>query len=127
MIVGSHRACQKRVSTQNFRPVPRAHVASRKGLLDGARDLPSFSIGMVDPAQSSQDVPINLTLPLTRRESSSVIKGGTCRCLPDSPECTAVRADMKGNRLNSRFQYIHENESVRAHGGHIRRIGWYSG
>ena len=39
--------------------------------------------------------------------------------LPDSPKCTAVRADMKENRLNSRFQYIHENESVRA------RVGVY--
>ena len=32
-----------------FRPVPRTHVASRKGPLDGA-DPPSFSIGVVDPA-----------------------------------------------------------------------------
>ena len=33
----------------DFRPVPRTHVASRKGPLDGA-DPPSFSIGVVDPA-----------------------------------------------------------------------------
>ena len=33
-----------------FRPVPRTHAASRKGPLDGA-DPPSFSAGMVDPAQ----------------------------------------------------------------------------
>ena len=51
--------------------------ASRKGLLDGAIDPPSFSVGMVDPTQSSRDVPVNLTLQLTRRESLSVIKGGT--------------------------------------------------
>ena len=62
-----------------FRLVPRTHAASRKGLLDGA-DLPSFSARVVDPAQSSRDVLVNLTLQLTRRESSSVIKGGTCRC-----------------------------------------------
>ena len=37
------------LSTQNFRFVPRTHVASRKGPLDGA-DPPSFSTGMVDPA-----------------------------------------------------------------------------
>ena len=54
--------------------------ASRKGPLDGARDPPSFSVGMVDPAHSSRDVPVNLTLEFTRRESLSVIKGGTCRC-----------------------------------------------
>ena len=47
--------------------------ASRKGLLDGARDPPSFSVGMVNPAHSSQDLPVNLTLQLTRRESKSVI------------------------------------------------------
>ena len=50
-----------------FHPVPGTHVASRKGSLDGA-DPPSFSVGMVDPAQSSRDVPVNLTLHLTRRE-----------------------------------------------------------
>ena len=55
--------------------------ASRKGLLDGARDPPSFSAWV----------------------------------LPDSPECAALRADMKGDRLNSRFQLIHKNKSVKAH------------
>ena len=43
--------------------------ASQKGLLDGARDPPSFSAGVVDPAHSSRDVPVNLTLQLTMRES----------------------------------------------------------
>ena len=43
--------------------------ASQKGLLDGAVDPPGFNAGAVDPAYSSQDVPINLTLQLTRRES----------------------------------------------------------
>ena len=43
--------------------------ASQKGPLDGAGDLPSFSIGMVDPAHSSQDVLVNLTLQLIRKES----------------------------------------------------------
>ena len=36
--------------------------------------------------------------------------------LPDSPECAALRPDMKGDRLNSRFQHIHKNKSVKAHG-----------
>ena len=36
--------------------------------------------------------------------------------LPDSPECAALRADMEGNRLNSRFQYTHKNKSVKAYG-----------
>ena len=36
--------------------------------------------------------------------------------LPDSPECTALRADMKGDLLNSRFQHIRKNKSVKAHG-----------
>ena len=67
-----------------FRPMPRTHAASRKRPLDGA-DLPSFSVGVVDPTQSSQDVPVNLTLQLTRRESSLVIKGGTCRCCQTVP------------------------------------------
>ena len=47
--------------------------ASRKGPLDGAGDPPSFSAGVVDPAHSSRDVPVNLTLQLIRRESLSVI------------------------------------------------------
>ena len=46
--------------------------------------------------------------------------------LPDSPECAALRADMKGDRLNSRFQHIHENKSVKAHWV-ARRIGYHSG
>ena len=50
------------VSTQNFRPVPSTHAASRKGLLDRAVDPPSFSAGVVDPTHSSRDVPVNLTL-----------------------------------------------------------------
>ena len=67
-----------------FVSVPRTHAASRKGPLDGA-DPPSFSARVVDPAQSSRDVPVNLTLQLTRRESLSVIKGGTCRCCQTVP------------------------------------------
>ena len=35
--------------------------------------------------------------------------------LPDSPECAAIRADMKGDRLNSQFQHIHESKSIKAH------------
>ena len=61
------------------------HAVSQKGLLDGAVDPPRFSVGMVDPAHSSRDVPVNLTLQLTRRESLSVIKGGTCRCCQTVP------------------------------------------
>ena len=37
-----------------FHPVPRTHVASRKGPLDGAKDLPSFSARVVDPTHSSE-------------------------------------------------------------------------
>ena len=36
--------------------------------------------------------------------------------LSDNPECVALRADMEGDRLNSRFQHIHKNESIKAHG-----------
>ena len=48
--------------TQNFRLVSRTHAASRKGLLDGAVDPPSFSAGVVDPVHSFRDMPVNLTL-----------------------------------------------------------------
>ena len=36
--------------------------------------------------------------------------------LPDSPECVALRADVEGDRLNSRLQHTHKNKSVKAHG-----------
>ena len=36
--------------------------------------------------------------------------------LPNSPECAALRADMKEDRLNSRFQHTHKNKSIKAHG-----------
>ena len=32
---------------------------------------------------------------------------------PDSPECAALRADMRGDRLNSRFWHIHKHKSVK--------------
>ena len=34
--------------------------------------------------------------------------------LPDSPEYAALRADVEGDRLNSRFQHTHKNKSVKA-------------
>ena len=58
---------ETRVDTE-FRPVPRTRATSRKGPLDGAGDPPSFSVGIVDPAHSSRDVPVNLILQLTWRE-----------------------------------------------------------
>ena len=36
--------------------------------------------------------------------------------LPDSPKCVALRADVEGDRLNSRFQHTHKNKLVEAHG-----------
>ena len=36
--------------------------------------------------------------------------------LLDSPECVALRANMEGNRLNSRFQHTHKDKSIKAHG-----------
>ena len=36
--------------------------------------------------------------------------------LPDSPKCVALRADVEGDRLNSRFQHTHKNKSVKSHG-----------
>ena len=36
--------------------------------------------------------------------------------LPDSPGCVPLRADLKEDRLNSRFQHIRKNKSVKAHG-----------
>ena len=35
--------------------------------------------------------------------------------LPDSPKCVALRADVEGDRLNSRFQHTHKNKSEKAH------------
>ena len=90
--------------------------ASQKGPLDGAGDPPSFGTGMVDPTHSSPDVLVNLTLQLTRREKLISNLRRNILVLPDSPECAALRADMEGNRLNSRFQHTHKNKSIKAHG-----------
>ena len=43
-------------------------------------------------------------LQLTRRESLSVIQGGTCRFCPDSSKCAASKAARPENRLNSRYE-----------------------
>ena len=36
--------------------------------------------------------------------------------LPDTSECATLRANVEGDRLNSRFQHTHKNESVKTHG-----------
>ena len=36
--------------------------------------------------------------------------------LPDSPKCAALRADVEGDRLNSRFQHTHKNKLVKTQG-----------
>ena len=71
--------------------------ASRKGLLDGAGDLPSFNAGIIDPAHSSRDVPVNSTLQLTRREKLISNLRRDMPMLPNSPECAALRADVEGD------------------------------
>ena len=48
-------------------------MANQKDLLDGARDPLGFNAGITDHTYSSGDVPVNLTLQLTRRENLSVI------------------------------------------------------
>ena len=45
--------------------------------------------------------------------------------LPNSPECVALRADVKGDRLNSQFQHTHTNESVKAHRIMEEKIGYH--
>ena len=76
--------------------------ASRKGPLDGARDPPSFSVGVVDPMHSSRDMPVNLST--TDKETNFICNlGQNLPVLPDSPECAVMRANMKGDRLTSRF------------------------
>ena len=47
--------------------------------------------------------------------------------LPDSSECAALRADVKGDQLNSRFQHTHKNKSIKAHGIMEEKIGYHSG
>ena len=90
----------ERVSARNF-ILCRGTRASRKGPLDGAGDPPSFNTGIIDPAHSSQDVPVNLTLQLTSREKLISNLRRNMPMLPDSPECAALRADVEGDRLNS--------------------------
>ena len=47
--------------------------------------------------------------------------------LPDSLECADLRADMEGNRLNSRFQHTHKNKSIKAREVMEGKIGYHSG
>ena len=47
--------------------------------------------------------------------------------LPDNLECVALRADMEGDRLNSRFQHTHKNKSVKTHGVMEGKIVYNSG
>ena len=74
VVVNRHDDCgvppgvPERVSARNFIPCQGTR-ASQKGPLDGAGDPPSFNAGIIDPAHSSRDVPVNLTLQLTKRES----------------------------------------------------------
>ena len=111
----SHRVCQKCVSIQNFVSVLRTHAASRKGPLDGA-DPPSFSARVINPAQilprhASQFDP---AIDKERKLISNLRQN--MPVLLDSTECAALRANVEGNRLNSRFQHTHKNKLVKAHG-----------
>ena len=63
--IGKPDSCHK----GSFDMKMRQHMASRKDLLDGPRDLLSFHVGITDPTYSSRGVPVNLTLQLTKRES----------------------------------------------------------
>ena len=47
--------------------------------------------------------------------------------LPDSSECAALRANVEGDRLNSRFQHTHKIESDKAHGIIKEKIGYRLG
>ena len=46
--------------------------------------------------------------------------------LPDSSEYVALRADVKGDRLNSQFQLTHKNKSVKTHEIMKGKIGYHS-
>ena len=46
--------------------------------------------------------------------------------LPDGSEYAALRANVEGDRLNSRFQHTHKNKSVKAHGIMEGKIGYHS-
>ena len=114
IIVGSHRACQNMCRHEISSSAEGTRV-SRKGPLDGAGDPPSFSTGMVEsyvllPRRASQFDP---TIDKERKLISNLRQN--MLVLLDSPEYAALRADMKGDRLNSRFQHIRKNKSVKAH------------
>ena len=47
--------------------------------------------------------------------------------LPDSPESVALRADVEGDRPNSRFQHTHKNKLVKVYGVMEEKIGYHSG
>ena len=75
--------------------------SSRKDLLDGAEDPPSFSTRMVGPAHSSPRRASQFDPAIDKERKFISNLGQNMSVLPDSPECVALRADMKGDRLNS--------------------------
>ena len=66
---------------------------------------------MLLPRHASQFDP---TIDKERKFISNL--GQNMPVLPDSPKYAALRADMKGDRLNSRFQHINKNKSVKLMG-----------
>ena len=81
------------------------HIASRKDMLDGARlEIRLASTQDQSTLRISRGHASQFDLQLTRRESLSVIYGGTCRFCPDSSKCAASGAAGRENRLNNRYE-----------------------
>ena len=125
MIVVSHQACQERVSAQNFVPC-RGHMSKPEGSARwswrsawlqcrGGRSC------VLLPRRASQFDP---AIDKERKLISNLRRN--MPVLPDSPECVALRADVDGNRLNSRFQHTHKNKLVKAHGVMEEKISYHS-
>ena len=89
-----------------FRPVPRAHEQARRVRL---MEL-EIRLASVQRCASQFDPAIDKEKKLISNVRWNM------PVLLDSLKCAALRADMKGDRLNSRFQHIHKNKSIKAHG-----------
>ena len=98
-----------------FCPVPRAHEqAGRVRSMELEIRLASGQGWSILHTPSESTSQFDPTIDKERKIISNLRRN--MPVLPDSPECAALRADMEGNLLNSRFQQTHKNKSIKAHG-----------
>ena len=113
-IMGSHRACQnmcRHKNSSHARHMSKLEGSARWSWRSAWLQRRDGRSCVLLPRRASQFDP---TIDEERKFISNLKRN--MLVLPDSSECAALRANVEGDRLNSRFQHTHKTKSVKARG-----------